>query len=168
MDLIHDYNPLWKNELSNNWIINTLTSETKMSGWWSCASQLISSAGSVTQVCREVTWDAVVREKNVTQNNQTNEKNCCNDILLQRFIYGIRQVIKLNGRLSNCNKQHNKSRIDLHEILERTIGATSRFLALINPRGIIVRTRLSTNLTWPCSNIWHNNPMRRQYNFTVN
>ena len=22
MDLIHDYDPLWKNDLSNNWIIN--------------------------------------------------------------------------------------------------------------------------------------------------
>ena len=22
MDLIHDYNPLWKNDLSDNWIIN--------------------------------------------------------------------------------------------------------------------------------------------------
>ena len=22
MDLIHDYNPLWKNDLSGNWIIN--------------------------------------------------------------------------------------------------------------------------------------------------
>ena len=24
MDLIHDYNPLWKNDLSGNWIINDL------------------------------------------------------------------------------------------------------------------------------------------------
>jgi hypothetical protein len=37
----------------------------------------------------------------------------------------------------------------------------------LNPRGIIVKARPSTNLTWPCSNIGHNNPMRRQCQFTV-
>jgi len=48
-----------------------------------------------------------------------------------------------------------------------TVAATSYFVVCLNPRGIIVKARPSTNLTWPCSNIRHNNPMRRHCQFTV-
>ena len=52
-------------------------------------------------------------------------------------------------------------------MIDISAAGTTSIIVRTNPRGIIVRTRPSTNLTWPCSNIRHNNPMRRHCQFTV-